>query len=448
MSETQVRNILDTKLKKGYQIIVPFNIIDQKIDDYILKIKGNYSQAGFRKGHVPEKVIKDKYAPSIMAEESEKIINENIKKIVEEKKFSLALSPKIDVKDFEYGKDFQYDITFELLPEIPEINFEKIKITKKELEVADKDIDEEIKKTLATLKDWSEKKEGSKIAKGDQAYIDYVGKIDGKEFEGGKAENQPLEIGSKTFIDNFEEQLIGAKIGDKILVKVKFPKEYHKKEFAAAKAEFDVKINKIMEATEPKLTDELVKEKFNSKDISDFKIKISEKIADNYKNISAALFKGELTDYLNKKFDFELPEGMVSERFDKIWPEIEKRDFAKGFTNDKEKNKSQEKYRKDLEKHLRCSLIFSEEAQKNKISVTQEDINKSLDEKSKLFPGNEEMFKNFYLQNKEMLGQIQNEIFDNKIADFFEKNIQIKHKKVSSKELEKDYNIYKEETLL
>ena len=360
----------------------------------------------------------------------------------------MALSPKIDVKDFEYGKDFQYDITFELLPEIPEINFEKIKITKKELEVADKDIDEEIKKTLATLKDWSEKKEGSKIAKGDQAYIDYVCKIDGKEFEGGKAENQPLEIGSKTFIDNFEEQLIGAKIGDKILVKVKFPKEYHKKEFAAAKAEFDVKINKIMEATEPKLTDELVKEKFNSKDISDFKIKISEKIADNYKNISAALFKGELTDYLNKKFDFELPEGMVSERFDKIWPEIEKRDFAKGFTNDKEKNKSQEKYRKDLEKHLRCSLIFSEEAQKNKISVTQEDINKSLDEKSKLFPGNEEMFKNFYLQNKEMLGQIQNEIFDNKIADFFEKNIKIKHKKVSSKELEKDYNIYKEETLL
>jgi len=81
MSETQVRNILDTKLKKGYQIIVPFNIIDQKIDDYILKIKGNYSQAGFRKGHVPEKVIKDKYAPSIMAEESEKIINENIKKL-------------------------------------------------------------------------------------------------------------------------------------------------------------------------------------------------------------------------------------------------------------------------------------------------------------------------------------------------------------------------------
>lgn len=448
MSETQVRNILDTKLKKGYQIIVPFDIIDEKINNYITKIKGNYSQSGFRKGHVPEKVIKDKYAPSIMAEESEKIINENVKKLIEEEKFSLAVSPKIDIKDFEYGKDFQYDITFELLPEIPEIALDKIKITKKELEVSDKDIDKEIKKTLSTIKEWSEKKENSKIAKGDQAYIDYVGKIAGEEFEGGKAENQPLEIGSKTFIDNFEDQLIGSKIGDKILVKVKFPKEYHKKEFAGQKAEFDVKINKILEAEEPKLTDQLAKEKFNAKDISDFKTKISEKISNEYKNISNILFKSELTEYLNKKFSFDLPEGLVSERFEKVWSEIEKRDFPKGFDNDKEKTKSQDKYRKDLEKHLRCSLIFGEESQKNKISVTQEDINKSIEEKSKSFPGNEEMFKNFYMQNKEMLAQIQNEIFEEKINNFFEKNIQVKYKKVSVKELEKEYNSYKETTLL
>ncbi|MDA7705041.1 trigger factor [Rickettsiales bacterium] len=448
MSETQVRNILDTKLKKGYQIIVPFGIINEKIDAYIAKVKGNYSQSGFRKGHVPEKIIKDKYAPSIMAEESEKIINENIKKLIEEKKYSLAISPKIDIKDFEYGSDFQYDVTFELLPEIPEIAFDKIKITKKELEVSDKDIDEEIKKTLTTLKDWSEKKEGSKIADGDQAYIDYVGKIDGEEFEGGKAQNQPLEIGSKTFIDTFEKQLIGSKIGDEVLVKVKFPKEYHKKEFADAKAEFDVKINKIMEASEPKLTDKLVQEKFQAKDIADFKNKISEKIAGESKNISNILFKSELTEYLNKKFHFELPEGMVGERFDKIWAEIEKRDFPKGFTNDKEKTKSQEKYKKDLEKHLRCSLIFGEEAQRNKITVTQEDINNSIAEKAKMFPGQEEMFKNFYLQNKEMLTQIQNEIFEMKISEFFEKNIHTKYKKLSSKDLEKDYNHYKENTLL
>ncbi len=448
MSETQVRNILDTKLKKGYQIVVPFGIIDEKIDNYIIKIKGNYSQSGFRKGHVPDKVIKDKYASSIMAEESEKIINENIKKLIEEKKFSLAISPKIDIKDFEYGKDFQYDITFELLPEIPEINFDKIKIVKKELDVSNKDIDENIKKTLSTLKEWAEKKDGSKVAKGDQVYIDYVGKIDNEEFEGGKAENQPLEIGSKTFIDNFEDQLVGSKVGNEVLVKVKFPKEYHKKEFAGQKAEFDVKINKIMEAEEPKLTDKLAQEKFQAKDIADFKNKISEKISGEYKNISNILFKAELTDYLNKKFYFDLPEGLVSERFNKIWPEIEKRDFVNGFANDKEKSKNQEKYRKDLERHLRCSMVFGEEAERNKISVTQEDINESIDEKSKAFPGNEEMFKNYYLQNKEMLGQIQNEIFEKKISEFFEKNAQIKYKKVSLKDLEKEYNAYKEETLL
>jgi trigger factor len=448
MSEVQTRNILDTKLKKAYQIIVPFGIIDEKIDSYITKIKGNYSQAGFRKGHVPAKIIKDKYAPSIMAEESEKIINENIKKLIEEKKYSLAVSPKIDIKDFEYGKDFQYDITFEILPEIPEINFDKIKITKKELELSDKDINEEIQKNISTLKDWSEKKEGSKVEDGDQVYIDYVGKIDDKEFEGGKAENHPLEIGSNSFIDTFEKQLIGAKVGDNILVKVKFPKEYHKSEFANAKAEFDVKINKIMIGQEPKLTDELVQEKFQAKDISDFKTTISDKISGEYKNLSNILFKAQLTEYLNKKFNVELPESMLNERFDKIWPEIEKKDFPKGFASDKEKNKSQEKYKKDLEKHLRCSLIFNETAERNKITVTDEDISNSISEKAKMFPGNEEMFKNFYMQNKEMLNQIQNEIFDLKILTLLEEKIQIKYKKVSLKELEKDYNNYKEGSLL
>lgn len=448
MSDIQIRNILDTKLKKAYQIIVPFGIIDKKIDIYINKIKGNYSQDGFRKGHVPEKIIKDKYAPSIMAEESEKIINENIKKLIEEKEYSLAVSPKIDIKDFEYGSDFQYDITFEILPEIPKIDFDKIKIAKKELELCEKDIDEEIQKNISTLKDWSEKKEGSKVEDGDQVYIDYVGKIDDKEFEGGKAENHHLEIGSNSFIDTFEKQLIGAKIGDNILVKVQFPKEYHKAEFANAKAEFDVKINKIMIGKEPKLTDELVQQKFQAKDISDFKEVISNKISGEYKNLSNILFKAQLTEYLNKKFNIELPESMLTERFDKIWPEIEKKDFPKGFANNKEKTKSQEKYKKDLEKHLRVSLIFNAIAKRNKITITDEDVSNSVSEKAKMFPGNEEMFKNFYMQNKEMLNQIQNEIFDSKILTLFEEKIQIKYKKASLKELEKDYNNYKEESLL
>ena len=448
MSETQVRNILDTKLKKGYQIIVPFGMIDDKIDAYIDKIKGNYSQAGFRKGHVPEKVIKDKYAPSIMAEESEKIINENIKKLITEQKFSLAISPKVDIKDFEYGKDFEYSVVFEIMPEVPAIDFEKIKITKKDLEIAEKDIDEELKKNLAILKDWKEKSEDAKVKKGDMVNINYVGTIDGKEFEGGKAENQQLEIGSKSFIDNFEDQLIGCKKGDDVTVKVKFPKDYHKKEFSAKKAEFAVKINSISEAAEPKLTDKIAQEKFQSKDIADFKEKIKNKIAEDYKNISNILFKSELTEYLNKKFNFELPEGLINERFDKIWPEVEKKQFANGFENDKEKTKNQDKYRKELEKHLRCSMIFNSEAEKAKITIDDKDVDQSIDEKAKMFPGNEEMFKNFYKQNKEMLTQLQNEIFEKKITDLFEDKIQTKYKTVSLKEMDKDYSAYKEDFLL
>jgi trigger factor len=434
-----INNIIDEDLEKKYQVIIQFATIDKKIDDYILKIKGNYSQSGFRKGYVPAKIIKDRYLQSIMAEESQKIINENIKKIIDENNLALAISPKIDIKKFEYGHDFEYEVTFEMMPKVPKIGFDKIKITKSQPNITQKDIEEETTKSLAILKKWSEKSDDKKSNKKDSLNINYVGKIDGKEFEGGKAENQDLEIGSKKFIDDFEDQLVGAKKNDQIKVKVKFPKEYHNKELSGKKAEFDVTINKISSSELPEITDELIKEKFNLDNLSQLQDQSKEKISKEYQNFSNFIFKLELSDYLNKKFDFSLPEGLINERFDKSWPEIEKKDFPNGFDSDKEKKKLKEKYRKNLEKDLRCSLIFSDIAKENNITIEENDIDDIISEKAKLFPGNEELFKNFYMQNEEMLQQVKSEIFEQKIIKFFEENIQTKYKSYSLKDIDKEY---------
>jgi trigger factor len=125
MSEVQIKNSLDKKLKKIYQVTVPYTLIDVRIDKVIAGVQKTYKLDGFRKGHVPTDLIKQKYESSIMAEESEKIINETSKKIIDEGKLQLALSPKVEVKTFEPKKDFEYEVTMELFPEVPDIDLKK-----------------------------------------------------------------------------------------------------------------------------------------------------------------------------------------------------------------------------------------------------------------------------------------------------------------------------------
>ncbi len=192
MSEIQIKNILDKKLKKDYQILVPYSFIDKRIDSEVLKIQKNYKMKGFRPGQVPVNIIKGNHENSIMAEESQKIINEVSRKIVDENKLKLAITPKIDIKTFEPKKDFEYEVSMELFPEVPEIDLSKLKLVKKEVGVTKKEIDEAVGKITANHKKWDKKSDSTKAVKGDAVNIDYIGKIDDKEFEGWKCQTTSI----------------------------------------------------------------------------------------------------------------------------------------------------------------------------------------------------------------------------------------------------------------
>jgi trigger factor len=343
--EVLIKNTYDKKLKKEFQVTVPYQLIDAKVSDYIEKVRGNFSLKGFRKGQVPLEVIKEKYGQSIMADESDKIINDTIKKIVTDNNIKLALSPKIDIKNFKEGQDVELTATMELYPQLPEIEFNKVKVTKRDAEISAADLDESLKKLLKFYRKWNAKDASYKAKLGDSVNIDYVGKIDKKEFEGGAAKGYQLELGSKSFIDDFEEQLVGKKAGDETRVKVKFPKEYHNEEFAAKAAEFDVKINEVLTAEMPEINDEFIKNNFGLENKSKLEEAVKKQIDDNYKGIERNLFKKELFDFLNKKYDFELPVGLVEEQVTNLWAETEEelKTNPNKFKNDKEKEKAKDK---------------------------------------------------------------------------------------------------------
>ena len=437
--EVQIKNTYDKKLKKEFQVTVPYQLIDAKVSDYIEKVRGNFSLKGFRKGQVPLEVIKEKYGQSIMADESDKIINDTVKKIVTDNNIKLALSPKIDIKNFKEGHDVELTATMELYPQLPEIEFNKVKVTKRDAEISAADLDESLKKLLKFYRKWNAKDASHKAKLGDSVNIDYVGKIDKKEFEGGAAKGYQLELGSKSFIDDFEEQLVGKKAGDETRVKVKFPKEYHSEEFAGKAAEFDVKINEVLTAEMPEVNDEFIKNNFGLENKTKLEEAVRKQIDDNYKGIERNLFKKELFDFLNKKYDFELPAGLVEEQINNLWAETEEelKTNPNKFKNDKEKEKAKDKKREIAERMIRCGMILSEVALKNKIEVTNDDINQEIGKILARFPNQEKAVLEYYQKNASAVQQLRGSIIEEKAVDFILNQPGIERKKISLKELDK-----------
>ncbi|MBL6664729.1 MAG: trigger factor [Rickettsiales bacterium] len=439
--EVQINNIADSKLKKEYKIIVPHDLIDSKVNEYIEKVRGNFNLKGFRKGQVPASVVKEKYGKSILAEESDKLINDTIKKIVNDNDLKLALSPKVDVKEFKEGINLEVSTTFELYPEIPDIDLKKLKITKREPIINQSDIDESFDKILQFYRKWEPKADGEKSKKGDSVDIDYVGKIDDKEFEGGAAKGHRLELGSKSFIDNFEDQLIGKRKGDEVKVKVKFPKEYHKAELAGKPAIFEVKINDILSASMPEVDDKFIKDNFGLDSKEKLEEEVKKQVEGSYKDVKINLFKKELFDFLNKKYPFELPEGLVEEQVNILWAEVEEelKTNPDKFKNEKEQEKAKKKKRELAERMIRSGMILSDIANKQKIDVNNDDINQELQKILARFPGQDKQVIEYYQKNPNAASQLRGAIIENKTIDYLINLDEIDSKKTSLKDLDKLY---------
>ncbi len=445
--EVKIKKTFDKKLKKDFEIVLPKELIAQKIENYIEKIKGNVSLNGFRKGQVPITVIKEKYGKSIMADEVEKLIDETIKKIVKDNSIRLALQPKADVKKIEYNQDVSLVVSMEIFPEVPEIDLKKIKVVKREVVLEQSDIDEAVNKFARLYGTWDKQDQSYKAKLKDAVIIDYVGRVDKKEFEGGSAKGYQLELGSKSFIDDFEEQLVGKKSGDEVKVKVKFPKQYHASNLAGQHAEFEVKINEVLCLHSSEITDEFIKEKFGLQDKQTFMQEIRKDLERQNQEVTLDVFKTELFDFLNKKYDFDLPEGMVAKQVEVLWREVEEelKTNPQKFKNDKEKEKAREAKEEFAKRMIRCGIILSEICEKNKIELKKEDFDFHISKVLAKFPGQEQKVIEYYNNNPQALENIRGEAIESKAINYILALENIEKKKNNLKDFEKFYKKLQEE---
>ncbi|MBX9635039.1 MAG: trigger factor [Magnetospirillum sp.] len=425
-------------LKREFKVVVPAAQLETRTEGRLAEIAREVKLPGFRPGKVPMKIVRQKYGASIMGEVLEAAVNEGAGAAIAEKGLKPAMQPKVEITSYAEGKDLEFSVAVEVLPEITPMDFATISLEREKAQAPD----EEINETLARI---AERHEGSEVverasASGDVVVIDFVGKKDGVAFQGGTGEGYSLKLGSNTFIPGFEDQLIGKTAGEQVVVDVTFPEAYGNEDLAGAPAQFDVTVKEVRAAKPAELDDELAK-KLGMDSLDALKQAIKDEISRELDGISRIKLKRKLLDVLAANHDFQVPEGMVEQEFEAIWKQISE-DREQGRTDPSDEGKDEDTLKADYrilaERRVRLGLLLADVGQKNTVNVTQDDVNKALIEEARRYPGQEHLVFQYYKNNPGALDNLRAPIFEDKVIDFILELAKVADTEISAVDLRKD----------
>ena len=437
-----VKEIKSKGLKKEFSVTIKINNLKEKKSEKLQNIASKAKIDGFRPGKVPTSHIEKLYGQSVMVEVIEERVSEASKNVLEERNLRAAVKPDVklvsDMNDvIEKNKDLVFTLNCEVLPEIKITDFSKIKLNRPVSEPKEKDIKDALDYLAKQNKSFSDVPESTKSRNGDQVTIDYTGKIDDVAFEGGAAKDANLILGSKSFIDNFEEQLIGLKKGDKKLVKVKFPDNYQSNDLAGKNASFEVEIKKVLKAEDSKVNDDLAKN-LGMEDLGALKKNLKERIKQDFDSAARMKLKDNLLDILEKNHSFELPESMVNQEFNQMWNQLEQQ-LKQQKKSLKDLELSEKEIRKNYteisKKRVCTGLLIAEIGKQNDIQVDDNDINKALQKEMQKYPGQEKEILDYYKKNQDAIRQLTAPVFEDKVIDFILEGVILKDVKVSREDL-------------
>ena len=412
-------------LKTSLSVLVDKKIIQNKLDEKLEELKDKVHLKGFRPGKVPPQVIKNQFGKAIYGEVIDKILKETSTKAIEENKLKVAGQPKIDLKTFGEGKNLDYTIEVETLPEVKLKSLDSIKFVDYEISVDQSTIDKRIDEISKSQQNFSDKSKSEVAKNGDMVIFDYNAKINGKSFEGGDGKNLQIVLGRDLFIKGFDNQLIGVKINESKVVKVKLPPNYPKKELANQNAEFNCKINNLKKPIETKIDDNFAK-KIGAKDLKDLKDLVKKQITGEYKRSLDSLTKKNLLDQIEKLHTLDLPPNLVNQETKILTQNLKKEDI--------EKNK--EKNEKIAKSRIKIGIILNEIAEKNNLKVNDEEIKNEIQKQIRSMPGQEKMIMDYYKKNPNAAASLKGALYEEKIIALLRKKSKSTKKTVSLSEAE------------
>ena len=433
-------NITEKKsegLLKSFNVVVPADEFKAAYDKKLAQTAAKIKLPGFRPGNTPLNIVEQKYGQAVKGETAEALINEASTKIMVDNKLRAASSPKIDVGTFEDGKDFEFSVEVEILPQIETVDFASLTVEKPVAEVTEEEVNKALKRLADARRSTEVINEDRETKDGDVVVIDFVGTIDGVEFKGGSGKDFYLGLGSNTFIPGFEPQLVGKKIGDVVDVKVTFPAEYHVKDLAGKEALFKTTLKELRQYKDAELNDDFAKT-FGQDTMDALKNLIKEELSKEYANVSKMHLKRAILDVLAPTCTFEAPKSMVDMEFDAIWKQFENAK-ARGQLDEDEKNASEEDLKKEYKdialRRVKLGLLLAEIANQNKITLDATDIQKAISAEAARYPGQEKQVFEFYQKNPRAMEALRAPLFEEKVIEFVAEKIQTTEKKMTPEEL-------------
>ncbi len=443
----QITQTKQEDLKREFTVTLSAEEIDAKINERLEELGKTVKMPGFRPGKIPLNLLKSKYGKSVMGEVLESAVNDSTLKAINENSLRPAMRPKIEVKTFDEAKGLEYTMAIELLPEIKLMDLSTIKLEKLTATPEKKEVTDALER-IAKANKASEKVEENRPAKtGDIVIIDFDGTVNGAPFPGMKGNDFSLELGSKSFIDTFEDQLVGAKVGDHKTVNVTFPADYGHKELQGVKAKFEVDVKELRQPTVPVIDEEFAK-KLGFEDLSKIEEVIEKQIQNDYDQVARMNLKRALLDTLDEAHDFAVPAGMVEAEFQGIWQQVkgqhEHNHDEPGHVHGPDCNHEAEgtdeekaEYQGIAERRVKLGLVLAEIGRINKVEVTNQELQQAVINEARRYPGKEKQVFEYYQQNPQALEAVKAPIYEDKVVDFILERSTIQSRQVPIEELTK-----------
>ncbi len=430
-------------LKREYEVVLAAQDLASRVEGQLAEIRAKAQIKGFRPGKVPVAHLRRLYGRSIMAEVVQEAVNAANREIVEGNNLKLAGTPKIELPDdeeklreaFEAKSDFSYRVAVEILPTIEIGAFDDIEIERLVADVPEEDVDAAVKNLVDRNRPYTPKE--GEAAQGDKVTVDFTGTVDGEAFAGGSASDVDLVLGAGSFLPGFEEQIVGAKLGEARHVGVTFPENYSESKLAGKPAEFAVTVKAVAAPGELAVDDAFAKS-LGFDGLPKLRAAVRASLEGDYIALARRKWKRELLDALDKKYRFELPEQLVEREFESIWAqaEAERKSLGRSFADDGTTEEAERaEYRALAERRVRLGLVLAEIGEQAGIKVAEEEISKVLYERARSFPGRERQIVEVYRKNPDLLNEIRGPIFEEKVVNHILAQAKVTDRHVTKDEL-------------
>ncbi len=440
----QVTETTNSGLKRGFQVTVAAADLSAKANAKLKDMAGKAQIKGFRPGKVPVDHLKRMYGKSVMAEVVQETVDEQARVVFSDRNLKPAYQPEVKLPEAEgevnaviEGKgDLSFSVEAEVIPTFELQDASGLNLTKHVVEASEAHIDEAVGRLASQYKTW-ESKDGVS-ASGDRVTINFVGTIDGVEFDGGKGEDIPLELGSNQFIPGFEEQLVGKKAGDDVTVNVSFPENYGAANLAGKAAVFATKVTGV-EAPKVAAIDEEFAKKVGFEDVAKLRDMVKQGLEREFGRMTSMKMKRDVLDALDKQYSFELPSKLVDAEFNGIWNALqnEMKKAGKSFADeDTTEEKATDEYKTIAARRVRLGLVLGTMGEKEGIQVNEQELQQALIGRVRQFPGQEKQVYDYYRNNPSALIELRGPIFEQKVVDLIVSKATVADKTVSKEDLQ------------